>query len=818
MSELEAILDRAMNGDLPSTDESMILADAADPSILLPVAAALCVRGFSNVVTYSKKVFIPLTHLCRDVCHYCTFAQAPKKVAAPYLSLDEVLRTTARAAELGCKEALFTLGEKPELRYRAAREALAEMGYGSTTDYLHDVAAAVFEETGLLPHLNPGTLDVAELKRLRTVSPSMGIMLESAAERLTEKGMPHYGSPDKDPKVRLQTLADAGAAKIPFTTGILIGIGETRRERIESLLAIRDLHNTGGHIQEIIIQNFRAKPGTKMVNAPEPDFEEMIWTLAVARILFGASMSIQAPPNLSPGVLPQLIGAGINDWGGVSPVTPDFVNPEAPWPELELLAEQTALAGKSLHERLTVYPEYAINGDEWLDKKFRTPILQSIDASGLPRVDNWSPGEVEEPPRDIISLIRKKPKSVSTQVTEILQRVSDGTDLNSDDIVRLFNARGDDFSAVCQAADALRSKVNGDTVTYVVNRNINYTNICYFKCQFCAFSKGKLSENLRGKPYDLNDDEIQRRVTEAWERGATEVCMQGGIHPQYTGQTYIDIVNTVKSAVPDMHVHAFSPLEVWQGAQTASLSLEEFLTQLKEAGLGTLPGTAAEVLDDEVRQVLCPDKINTAQWLQVMRAAHKVGFQTTATIMYGHVDRPHNWARHFINIRDLQKETGGFTEFVPLPFVHMEAPLYLKGRARKGPTFREAILVHAVARLVLNPYITNIQASWVKMGHEGVKACLNAGVNDLGGTLMNESITRAAGSAHGQETSPELMISMIEDAARQPLQRSTAYGSVSIDRHEASFSAPTLSDIENTPAVKYERKERRELVRPGIGA
>jgi FO synthase len=818
MYELQAILDRVMNGELPSTDESMVLADVQNAALLLPAAAALRDRGFNNVVTYSKKVFIPLTHLCRDVCHYCTFAQAPKKVAAPYLSLEQVLRTTTQAAEMGCKEALFTLGEKPELRYKAARDALAEMGYTSTTDYLHDVAAAVFEKTGLLPHLNPGTLDVDELTRLRGVSPSMGIMLESAAERLTQKGMPHYGSPDKDPKVRLQTLADAGRAKIPFTTGILIGIGETRGERIESLLAIRDLHVVHGHIQEIIIQNFRAKPGTKMVNAPEPDLDEMIWTLAVARILFGASMSIQAPPNLSPGVLPQLISAGINDWGGVSPVTPDFVNPEAPWPELDLLAEQTALAGKSLHERLTVYPEYALDGAQWLDKKFRTPILQSIDASGLPRVDNWSPGEVGEPPADIISLITSRPANVSADVKETIQIASGGADLNSEQIVRLFGARGDDFSAVCQAADALRSEINGDTVSYVVNRNINYTNICYFKCQFCAFSKGKLSENLRGKPYDLDDEEIQRRVSEAWQRGATEVCMQGGIHPQYTGQTYIDIVHTVKSAAPEMHVHAFSPLEVWQGAETAGLTLEEFLTKLKDAGLGTLPGTAAEILDDEVRQILCPDKINTAQWLQVMRAAHKVGFRTTSTIMYGHVDRPHNWARHLINIRDLQKETGGFTEFVPLPFVHMEAPLYLKGRARKGPTFREAILVHAVARLVLNPHITNIQASWVKMGHEGVKACLNAGVNDLGGTLMNESITRAAGSEHGQETSPELMISMIEAAGRQPLQRSTAYDSVSIDRHQASFSAPELNEIENTPAVKYERKERRELVRPGFDA
>ena len=818
MSDLKAILDRALDGDLPSAEDAAVLADTTESVRMLPVAAALRDRGFANIVTYSKKVFIPLTHLCRDVCHYCTFAQAPKKVVAPYLTIDQVLETASNAAALGCKEALFTLGEKPELRYKTARDALAAMGYATTTDYLHDVAERVFQETGLLPHLNPGTLTLSELERLRHVSPSMGIMLESSAERLTEKGMPHYGSPDKDPTVRLQTLADAGNARIPFTTGILIGIGETRRERIESLLAIRDVHQAHGHIQEIIIQNFRAKSGTKMVDAPEPDVEELVWTLAVARIVFGATMSIQAPPNLSPGVLPRLIDAGINDWGGVSPVTPDFVNPEAPWPELKILARETAIAGKYLHERLTVYPQYAIDSAQWLDEKFRTPILQSIDAVGLPRVDQWSPGEEESPPADIIEMITKPAIVVSADITEIFERARSGVDLQQLDIERLFDARGDDFAAVCQAADHLRTEVNGDEVTYVVNRNINYTNVCYFKCQFCAFSKGKLSENLRGQPYDLSDNEIQRRVQEAWERGATEVCMQGGIHPQYTGQTYLDIVQTVKAAVPEMHVHAFSPLEVWQGAQTAGLSLEQFLTELKEAGLGTLPGTAAEILDDEVREVLCPDKINTEQWLEVMRTAHGVGFNTTATMMYGHIDLPRNWARHLLNIRDLQKETGGFTEFVPLPFVHMEAPLYLKGRARKGPTFREAILVHAVARLVLNPYITNIQASWVKMGHTGVLACLNAGVNDLGGTLMNESITRAAGTKHGQETSPEAMIALVEAAGRTPRQRSTTYGSVGLERQRAGFQAIELEVIENTPARKYERTERRELVRPGIRA
>ncbi|MGR8950304.1 MAG: 5-amino-6-(D-ribitylamino)uracil--L-tyrosine 4-hydroxyphenyl transferase CofH [Gammaproteobacteria bacterium] len=830
MNTLEKVINDAYADCLPTREDLQILVDAADSqagmTALMSAASELRDREFLNVITYSKKVFIPLTHLCRDVCHYCTFAQAPKRVAAPYMSPGAVIESAQQAAALGCKEALFTLGEKPELRYATARDALAEMGFESTLEYAHEVARRVFEETGLLPHLNPGTMTPEELSVGRTVSPSMGIMLESAAERLTEKGLPHYGSPDKIPAVRLETLADAGKLNIPFTTGILIGIGETRFERLESLLAIREIHERFGHVQEIIIQNFRAKANTKMVNAPEPDLHEMLWTLAAARVMFGSSMSIQAPPNLSPGVLPQLIDAGINDWGGVSPVTPDFVNPEAPWPHLENLAAETERAGKYLHERLTVYPKYAIDGERWLDENFRTPVLQAIDAEGFPRTDEWSPGEDVAPPREILNRSGnnataqdKQKGAMSSDMELIFQSVREGKggELTETQIARLFRARGEDFSAVCRFADELRVKTNGDTVSYVVNRNINYTNICYFKCQFCAFSKGKLSENLRGKPYDLDAEEIQRRVIEAYERGATEVCMQGGIHPHYTGQTYLNIVKKVKEAVPEIHLHAFSPLEVWQGAQTAGYDLASFLRELKLAGLGTLPGTAAEVLDDEVRRILCPDKINTMQWLAVMEAAHGVGFNTTATIMYGHVDRVENWARHLIRIRDLQKKTGGFTEFVPLPFVHMEAPLYLKGRARKGPTFREAMLMHAVARIVLHGYIDNIQASWVKMGHEGVVACLNAGVNDLGGTLMNESITRAAGTKHGQETSPQLMLDMINSAGRIPKQRTTVYTEVDPERQRAGLAAGRLSEIVNTPAKKFERPKKTKLIKNETG-
>ncbi|TXH48785.1 MAG: 7,8-didemethyl-8-hydroxy-5-deazariboflavin synthase subunit CofH [Cellvibrionales bacterium] len=794
---------------MQTSEDFLSLADCNDTAALMAQARALRDAGFHNVVTFSKKVFIPLTHLCRDVCHYCTFAQTPKKIDSAYMTREQVLEIARAGAAAGCKEALFTLGEKPELRYNAARQALDAMGYASTVDYLYDMAKAVFEETGLFPHVNPGTLTAEEMAKLRAVSPSMGIMLESLSVRLCEKGMPHYGSPDKVPAVRLATLEEAGKQKIPFTTGILIGIGETRRERVESLLAIKALHAQYGHIQEIIVQNFRAKPDTKMAQAPEPDLEDLLWTIAVARIIFGSEMAIQAPPNLSPGVLEKLVDAGINDWGGVSPLTPDFVNPEAPWPHLQDLAEATANTGKYLQERLTIYPAFVRQWQQWTDKVFHTPLLQQTDGDGFPRIDTWKTGSSETPPQEMLSQIHKpvRTQTASPDVRDILTAIQQGHTPSETEIVRLFRARGDDVGAICHTADALRKNLNGDTVTYVVNRNINYTNVCYFKCQFCAFSKGKTHENLRGKPYDISLEEIQRRTTEGWQRGATEVCMQGGIHPDYDGNTYIEILDAVKTVQPDMHIHAFSPLEIWQGAATLNLPLTDYLQTLKAHGLGTLPGTAAEILDDEVRATLCHDKINTSQWLEVMQAAHAVGLRSTATIMFGHIERYEHWARHFLRVLTLQKQTGGFTEFVPLPFVAEEAPMYLRGRARKGPTFREVILMHAIARLVLSPHIHNIQASWVKLGNEGVVACLAAGVNDLGGTLMNESITRAAGATHGQENSPENLDAMITAAQRTPQHRSTLYGAVEATHIRQSYGAdellPLVNDLVTRVKVAY---------------
>lgn len=792
-------------------EEVLSLAGFDDTRSLMSVAGAIRDAGHQNTVSYSRKVFIPLTHLCRDVCHYCTFAQVPRKLKAPYLTPDEVLKIAQDGATAGCKEALFTLGDKPELRYKAARDGLKELKQDSTLSYLRDMAQMVLDETGLFPHLNPGLMAADELAEMRKVSISMGIMLESASDRLTEKGMPHYGSPDKVPARRLETLRLAGEAKVPFTSGLLIGIGETRFERIESLLALRDANEPHGHIQEIIIQNFRAKAETLMVNAPEPDMNELLWTISLARIIFGAGMNIQAPPNLSPGIFEQIVDAGINDWGGVSPVTPDFVNPEAPWPHLTDLADKTAGAGKLLIERLALYPGYANDLPQWVDPSLEPLVLQAIDGSGFARTENWAAGAVEAPPEiDLARVTAIAKQGPSADLADILDKAKSGEGLSEDDIVRLFKARGNDYTAVCQAADKMRKQVAGDEVTYCVNRNINYTNVCYFKCQFCAFSKGKMSENLRGKPYDLSHEEIMRRTKEAWDRGASEVCLQGGIHPEYTGQTYIDICRSIKQVNPDMHIHAFSPLEVWQGAKTLGIPVSEFLGQLKEAGLGTLPGTAAEILDDEVRATLCPDKINTAQWLEVMEAAHGQGFNTTATIMYGHMEQYKHVARHLLRIRDLQEKTGGFTEFVILPFIHMESPIYLKGHARKGPTFREAILIHAISRLVLHPLFKNIQASWTKLGHEGVRACLQAGVNDLGGTLMNETITRAAGAAHGQETSPEEMEEIIRSIGRTPRQRSTTYGEVTELQRQKSFGAVAVLEPTYTSAKKYERKQSRK--------
>jgi FO synthase len=739
-------------------------------------------------LTYSRKVFIPLTQLCRDVCRYCTFAKAPRRLESAYLSPDQVLEIARAGAAAGCKEALFTLGDKPELRYAAARAALDDLGFATTVDYLVHVAGRVLAETGLIPHINAGVLSPEDYTRLRRVSGSMGLMLESASERLCRRGGAHFGSPDKRPVVRLATIAAAGEAAVPFTSGLLIGIGETRGERIDALFALRDLHRRHGHLQEIIVQNFRAKPDTQMADWPEPSEEELLWTVAAARLVLDPEVSVQAPPNLNPGRTRALIDAGLDDWGGISPVTIDHVNPEAPWPQIEALSAECAAAGRPLVERLTAYPAFVRDSDRWLDPVVARAVRRVSDSEGLARDCAWSPGVVDPAPGSPDRPLGQPPALAPHRgLDAILGRAAAGATLSGDDIVRLFEARGAAAEAVVACADELRRTVSGETVTFVVNRNINYTNICTYSCSFCAFSKTSTKAGTRDRPYNLPLDEIAARVREAWDRGATEVCLQGGIHPKYTGETYVEILRAVKRAQPAMHVHAFSPLEVSQGAATLGVPVADYLRRLKDEGLGSLPGTAAEILDDEVRAQICPDKLSTAEWLGVVGAAHAVGLRTTSTIMFGHLDRPAHWARHLLAIRGLQFRTGGFTEFVPLPFVHMQSPVYLRGQARRGPTWREAVLMHAVARIALHGAIGSIQASWVKLGLDGAAACLNAGVNDLGGVLMNESISRAAGAAHGQELTVADLERAAASAGRPLKRRTTLYGDP--NAHPAAVAA-----------------------------
>ena len=802
--------------DRPEAGPPSSVAEIADAPLeeLLRAARSLRAAAKGVVVTYSPKVFIPLTKLCRDVCHYCTFARPPRRGERAYLVPDEVVAIASAGAEAGCHEALFTLGDKPELRYRAAREELAALGHSTTIEYLAAMCRLVLDETGLLPHANPGVMTLDELALLREVTASQGIMLETTAERLSARGGPHFGSPDKLPARRLETIRRAGELAIPFTTGILIGIGETRAERLEALATIRDLHAEFGHVQEVIVQNFRAKPGTKMAAHPEPPLDELLWTAAAARIVLGPEMNVQVPPNLSYDEFPRLLDAGINDWGGISPVTIDHVNPEAPWPEVERLREATELRGLALAPRLPIYPEYVADLDRWCARSVATAVLRRSDATGLGREDRWTAGSPGHVPGTDSGT--RPVRTSATPAAEALAKARDGTALDEDDVVTLFSARGADFRAVCEAADALRRDVCGDTVTYVVTRNINYTNVCYFRCGFCAFSKGKLAENLRGPAYLVPRVEILRRCHEAWERGAVEVCLQGGIHPAFTGDDYVGICETIKTELPDLHVHAFSALEIWQGAATLGAPLETYLERLRTVGLASLPGTAAEILDDEVRRVLCPDKVTTGQWLEVHDTAHRIGLRSTATIMFGSVEGPRSWARHLLALREQQERSGGFTELVPLPFVHMEAPIYLKGRARRGPTFREGILMHAVARLALHPWITNIQASWVKLGVEGAQAALRAGANDLGGTLMNESISRAAGAGHGQEMPPEAMEAAIRAIGRAPRQRTTLYATPPRERTQASFGAAPLAEPVNPPVNDSKLRRPARLVRPGL--
>lgn len=784
--------------------------------------AGLEAAGRPGVITYSRKVFIPLTRLCRDRCGYCTFATAPHKLESPFLSPDEVLEIARQGAALGCKEALFTLGDRPEDRWHQAREWLDAHGYDDTLSYVRAMAIRVLEETGLLPHLNPGVMSWRDLQRLKPVAPSMGMMLETTSRRLfEEKGAPHYGSPDKDPAVRLRVLEDAGRVNVPFTTGILIGIGETLQDRAESLFAIRRVSREYGGIQEVIIQNFRAKPDTAMRGLPDADLQELAATIAVARLVLGPRVRLQAPPNLIDSEYELMIRAGIDDWGGVSPLTPDHVNPERPWPQIDALAARTAAAGFELKERLTIYPEYVRAGEPWLDPR----VMAHVDAladpeTGLAREDAVLEGRPWQEPDggftpsgrvdlhvtvdttgrtqdrrddfdhvygDWDALRDRLPSGsapVSGDVRQALKKAeANPAGLTDDEAVALLSADGEALEELARLADHLRREAVGDDVTYVVNRNINFTNVCYTGCRFCAFAQRRTDADA----YTLSLDQVADRAQEAWDAGATEVCMQGGIHPDLPGTAYFDLARAVKERTPGMHVHAFSPMEVVNGAGRTNLSIEDWLVAAKEAGVDSLPGTAAEILDDDVRWVLTKGKLPAKDWIEVISTAHRVGIPTTSTMMYGHVDNHLHWVRHIKLIRRMQEETGGFSEFVLLPFVHNSAPIYLAGVARPGPTARENRAVHALARILLHGAIDNIQCSWVKLRDDLCRQVLDGGVNDLGGTLMEETISRMAGSENGSHKTISELRAMV--TGRPVRQRTTEYGEPSEERLAASAAS-----------------------------
>ena len=754
-----------------------------------------------SIITYSPKVFIPLTRLCRDRCGYCTFAEAPARLPSPYLSPDEVLAIAVAGSEAGCHEALITLGESPESRYPQAHAWLDAHGFASTVEYIAQICRLILDETGLLPHVNAGAISRDELALLRTVAPSQGMMIESLNPALAA----HRGAPDKAPERRLATLEWAGELHIPFTTGILVGIGESRTDRIEALEAIAASHARHGHVQEVIVQNFVPKSGTAMRDAQPCSLDELIDAIGLAREILPADMPVQAPPNLvdDPAVL---LDAGIDDFGGISPVTADHVNPERPWPQLDRLRAAAEQRGRALVPRLTLHPRYALDAATWLDPSLHFAVLDRSDADGLGRDDpgamfperhetaanvgtgaeavligrrstTWTSGSTIEPPAFVTTRLLAQP---SAAVREVLDGVRTGQVPGVTEVVTLFGARGGDVGFIATAADELRRQTVGDDVTYVRNRNINYTNVCTYRCAFCGFSKGPASLNLRGEPYLLSAADVAQRAVEAADAGATEVCLQGGIHPHFDGSTYVDILHAVRAAVPDMHVHGFTALEVTEGARRLGVPLPEYLRTLHDAGLGSLPGTAAEILDDEVRAVICPDKITTSEWLDCHEAAHEAGLRSNVTIMFGHVERPEHWARHIVRTRDLQARTGGFTEFVPLPFVHMAAPIYLKRRARRGPTWRETVLMHAVGRIAYHGFIDNVQASWVKLGPMGVRQLLSAGVNDLGGTLMDEQISRAAGAGHGSQVDVDDLAAIVGPLGRPLAHRTTLYERVAV--------------------------------------
>ena len=827
-------LKRARDGVALDVGEAAVLLRARGDDLADLVVSAGRVRdagleaaGRPGVITYSKSVFIPLTRLCRDKCHYCTFVTVPGKLRRDghgmFMSPDEVLDIARRGAEAGCKEALITLGDKPEDRWPEAREWLDAHGYDDTIAYVRAMAIRILEETGLLPHLNPGVMSWTDFQRLKPVAPSMGMMLETTATRLwSEPGGPHYGSPDKEPAVRLRVLEDAGRSSVPFTSGLLLGIGETLEERAESLFALRRVSRAYHSVQELIIQNFRAKPDTAMRGMPDAELDDLVATVAVARHIMGPSACLQAPPNLVDSEYERLIAAGIDDWGGVSPLTIDHVNPERPWPRIEELAAKSRTAGFELRERLCVYPEFVTRGEPWLDPRLLPHVRALADPeTGLANPDAPVRGLPWQEPDEAFTATGRTdlhatidttgrthdrrddfdhvygdwdalreaaapgmvPERVDSDVREALAVAADDpTRLTDTQALALLHADGPALDALTRIADDVRKTVSGEDVTYIVTRNINFTNVCYTGCRFCAFAQRRTDADA----YTLSLDQVADRAEQAWNVGAVEVCMQGGIHPDLPGTAYFDIARAVKKRVPGMHVHAFSPMEVVNGATRTGLSIREWLTAAKEAGLDSIPGTAAEILDDEVRWILTKGKLPTATWIDVITTAHELGIRSSSTMMYGHVDQPRHWLGHLRTLARIQQETGGFTEFVTLPFIHTNAPVYLAGIARPGPTPPDNPALNAKARRLHHPHIPNIQTSWVKLGTEGAAEMLRSGANDLGGTLMEETISRMAGSSYGSYRSIRDLEAIAHTADRPAKPRTTLYGEVPEERQRTA--------------------------------
>jgi FO synthase len=722
-------------------------------------------------ITFSRNYTLSLSRTCQCYCKYCAFATHQAHIHPP----DEVERRLDEAVRRNCKELLVLTGERPEVNPEVARR-LAGWGHEDFTSYVAWACERALER-GILPHTNLGALGREDLARLREVTASQGLMLESVSERLMDTV--HAGSPTKHPAARLATIEAAGELRIPFTSGILVGIGESEEERVASLEALAQVHDRHGHLQEVILQNFVPHPryygqevaeiadaaarrrwesgisnGHNPVPAPEwscpVTIEDMKRLIAEARRLM-PGVGIQVPPNLADW-WGDLVDAGATDLGGLS-ANGDHISPEHAFPSPHELRKTLAPRGYALTERLCVYPHYM--DSEWMEQGV-LDVIKLKYWSFIPRRGSG----------------RRSEESIDPGIApEAIAKGSDGAELTEDELTALFaETRSEVIEQMRVAADGLRAELAGDTATFVVNRNINFTNVCVVGCAFCGFGQGRRSPDA----YHVTEDDFRQRIAEATEFGATEVCMQGGIHPEYELEDYGRWLRLAKDAAPDIHLHAYSPMEIHFMCERSGRPPLEVFEYLIDCGLGSTPGTAAEVLDDGVRQRISPNKLPVDRWVEIIEASHAAGLRSTSTVMFGHIEEPRELARHMRVIRALQERTGGITEFVPLSFIPFNTML---GRTHgiEEISATENLKHTAVFRLALGRTIRNLQASWVKMGLEAATEALRWGVNDLGGTLMEENISRMAGSQHGVRLEPEQLIAAARAGGRRPAQRTTLY-------------------------------------------